>query len=72
MYAYLKRFNSPRVLLIYPQTASYKDALRERFDLAEQNHSIDAVTVNLLKYLNSPGAIENLQSELKTILEAPI
>jgi len=72
MYAYLKRFDSPRVLLIYPQMAGYTNVLRERFNLAEQNHSIDAATVNLLQDLNSPDAKKALQSELKNILETLI
>ena len=71
MYAYLKRFDSPRVLLIYPQMAGYTNVLRERFNLAEQNHSIDAATVNLLQDLNSPDAKKALQSELKKYLRNP-
>lgn len=69
VYAYLKRFNSPRVLLIYPQTADSTIPLREYLGLEERTQSINAATVDLLKDLNRPGAKASLQSELRNILE---
>ena len=69
MYAYLKRFDSPRVLLIYPQTANSTIPLREQLGLEERTQSINAATVDLLKDLNRPGAKAYLQSELRNILE---
>ena len=68
MYAYLRKFNTPRVILIYPQTASIVDPLRACFNLDDSKQGIWVSTINLLKNLADPIAKKALITELKLVL----
>ena len=69
MYAYLSRFSTPQVTLIYPQTAEMTAPVRSRFELEGRQGEIRAVTVNLLKDLTAKGAKQALMIEIRQILE---
>jgi 5-methylcytosine-specific restriction enzyme subunit McrC len=68
MYAYARRYDCPRVLLLYPQTAATPHALHARFPLHGTDQIIEASTVNLRFQLSSRQGRQNLIDELKSIL----
>ncbi len=70
MYAYANRYDCSRVVLLYPQTAVLSIPQRAKFQLEGRSTAIWAATVNLFKDLSSPEAKQNLQRELREILEA--
>jgi 5-methylcytosine-specific restriction enzyme subunit McrC len=69
MYAYLTRFDSPKVILMYPQTVNLPEPIRSHFTLEEKQGEITAVTVNLLRDLTKKTGKQALINELKDILE---
>jgi 5-methylcytosine-specific restriction enzyme subunit McrC len=69
MYAYSRRYECPRVLLLYPQTAEMPYPLRARFPLQETGKIIEAATVNLQITLSSHQGRQNLIGELRSILK---
>jgi 5-methylcytosine-specific restriction enzyme subunit McrC len=68
MYAYAHRYECPRVLLVYPQTAGMSDALHASFNVAESDKVVTAVTVDLRVPLDTPKGKCGLKTELKKIL----
>ncbi len=68
MYAYARRYDCSRVLLLYPQTAEMARSLRLRFPLQGTAKMIEAATVNLQVTLSSHQGRQSLISELKSIL----
>jgi 5-methylcytosine-specific restriction enzyme subunit McrC len=68
MTAYLQRFATPQVILIYPQTVGMPQPIRAHFSLQATPGTIRAVTVDLLKDLSQKKAEQELVLELKQIL----
>ena len=69
MYAYLNRFQTSQVILVYPQIADMAEPIRAYITLENRVGKIRAVTVNLLKDLTAKGAHKELITELRQILE---
>lgn len=69
MYAYLNRFDSPHVMLLYPQMANFSAPIRASFTLEGSERRIDAATVNLLRDLTERSGKQALIAELKQLLE---
>ena len=69
MYAYLNRFSTPQIALMYPQVAEMVGPVRSRFELEGRQGEIQAVTVNLLRDLTARGEKRALMEELRQILE---
>lgn len=69
MYAYARRYDCPRVLLLYPQTAEMTHAERRRFPLQGTGKVIEAATVNLQIMLPARHGRQSLINELKSILK---
>jgi 5-methylcytosine-specific restriction enzyme subunit McrC len=69
MYAYLNRFSTPQVTLMYPQVAEMAGPVRSQFELEGRQGEIQAVTVNLLRDLTARGEKQALMAELRQILE---
>lgn len=69
MYAYARRYDCPRVLLLYPKTAEMAHSLRLCFPLQETDKMIEAATVNLQIMLSGRQGRQSLISELKSILK---
>ena len=68
MHAYAHRYQSPRVLLLYPQTADIPQPLQAEFTLEDSERVIIAATVDLRGDLSKPQECDNLITRLKTIL----
>jgi 5-methylcytosine-specific restriction enzyme subunit McrC len=68
MYAYARRYDCPRVLLLYPQTIEMARSLRASFSLQTTDKVIEAATVNLRITLSSSQERQKLIDELKSIL----
>jgi len=68
MHAYARRYDCPRVLLLYPQTADMPDPLRARFTLADSAQIIEAATVNLQIPLDRYDGRAKLIEELRQLL----
>jgi 5-methylcytosine-specific restriction enzyme subunit McrC len=66
MYAYAHRYHCPRVLLLYPQTATLSEPLRKPFPLEDSNKVIVAATVNLRVELGKP---DSLVEEMREIFQ---
>lgn len=47
MYAYAHRYNSPRVLVLYPQTAEIPEPMRAHFTLVNHNTVISIATIDV-------------------------
>lgn len=69
MHAYARRYNCPRVLLLYPQTADMPEPLRARFTLEGGYQLIEAATVNLQIPLAGHDGRTRLVNELRQVLE---
>lgn len=65
MFAYAHRYQSPNILLLYPQTSG---PLRSRFELAGHNAVISAATVNLHRDFGRPEHRWALVREIREIL----
>lgn len=65
MFAYAHRYQTPHVMLIYPQTS---EPLRTRFQLAGHSAVISAVTVNLHRDFGRPEHRRALAREIKEII----
>ncbi|MBW4548771.1 MAG: McrC family protein [Symplocastrum torsivum CPER-KK1] len=68
MHAYAHRYQSPRVLLLYPQTADIPQPLQAEFTLEDSEQVIVAATVDLRGDLSKSQERDNLITRLKTIL----
>lgn len=68
MYAYARRYECPRILLLYPQTSGMAAPLRVRFDL-EGGGTVAAATLDLGVELGKPEGVGQLIDEVKDILE---
>jgi 5-methylcytosine-specific restriction enzyme subunit McrC len=68
MYAYARRYDCPRVLLLYPQTSEMTQRLRVRFPLLANDKVIEAATVNMQIALSNARDKQRLIDELKLIL----
>lgn len=69
MFAYANRYDCPRVLLIYPQTADIGTPLRERFVLQSTDKVIKAATVDLRVELWKHNGRDELVRELQNIFQ---
>lgn len=69
MHAYVHRYDSPRVMLLYPQMAGTPEPLRESFSLHSGSKTIEAATVDLRLDMRNKQSRQNLVNELKTILK---
>jgi len=69
MHAYLYRYNCPRVLLLYPQTAALSEPLHTRFALEDSDKVIMAATVDLRVELGKREGRYNLVKEMREILQ---
>ena len=67
MHAYARRFDCPRVLMLYPQTAEMPAPQRVRFEL-KSGGLVDAASINLRVDLGSPASRAELTAELKSLL----
>lgn len=67
MHAYAHRYECPRVLLIYPQTAEMQNSLRAVFRLQNSNVIIKAATINLRLRLSQKSERKKLITELRNI-----
>jgi len=69
MHAYARRYNCPRVLLLYPQTADMSEPIRARFTLTDGGvGTIEAATLDLRIDLRSIEGRDRLLEELKSVL----
>ncbi|HEX8096666.1 MAG TPA: hypothetical protein VF507_01465, partial [Pyrinomonadaceae bacterium] len=68
MHAYARRYHSPHVLLLYPQTADTAAPLRARFTLHDGG-AITAATVNLQVSLARAEGRAALKEELQQLLQ---
>lgn len=68
MHAYARRYDCPRILLLYPQTAGMPAALRANFTLHDAG-TVVAATINLQTQLHRPEGREQLTEELKQLLQ---
>lgn len=68
MFAYAHRFACPRVLLLYPQTATMPAPLRAKFPLEGSDKIIEVATIDLRADLEKPAGRAALIQELKEIL----
>jgi len=69
MHAYAHRYRSPRVLLLYPQTAEVSQPVHACFPLHMSDRVIEAATVDLHVDLGSKQDKQKLASSLRTILQ---
>ena len=67
-HAYARRFGSPRVILLYPQTAALAAPFRARFVLEGSTHEIVAASVDLQVRLDTPAGRQHIVEELQGIL----
>jgi len=67
MHAYARRYRSPRVILLYPQTADINERVRKPFTL-EDGDRIEAATLDLRADLSTAHGRDALTNELKEIL----
>lgn len=72
MHAYAHRYRSPRVLLLYPQTAEMPKYLHKRFTLEEGGGTIEAATIDLGVDLHSQDGKKRLAETLKKVLSGTI
>lgn len=70
MFAYAHRYNSPRVLLLYPQTADMIEPLQARFHLEGTDSVVEASTVDLRISLVNQQGRESLINEFSHILRS--
>jgi len=68
MHAYARRYNCPRVALIYPQTVELGESLYRCFALEGCNHLIAAATVDVRTDLWRKPEQERLVEELRQII----
>ena len=68
MHAYAHRYESPQVVLIYPQTIEMDAPLRKVFRLHNSSITVKAATVNMQINLSHSSDRQNLIEELKDIL----
>lgn len=68
MYAYARRYDCPRVLLIYPQAAETGGAMRRRFNLEPDFGVIDVATIDLQVDLTAPAGRAAFVSQLKEVV----
>ncbi|MEP0858840.1 hypothetical protein [Trichocoleus sp. DQ-U1] len=68
MHAYAHRYQCPRVLLLYPQTADIPQPLQAEFSLEDSERVIVAATVDLRGDLSKSQERAKLTTRLKTIL----
>lgn len=69
MHAYAHRYDSPRVVLIYPQIQGMSQPLRARFPLHSSMKMIEAATVDLRIDMRNHEHRKGLSNELKSIIE---
>jgi len=69
MHAYLYRYNCPRVLLLYPQTAALSEPLHTRFALEDSDKVIMAATVDLRVELGKREGRDDLIKEMTKIFQ---
>ncbi len=67
MHAYAHRYNCDRVILLYPNRSSYRDAIHAHFKLAECDKVIEAKSVNIAVDLSSTEGRAALIGELRKI-----
>jgi 5-methylcytosine-specific restriction enzyme subunit McrC len=68
IHAYAYRYDCPRILLLYPQTADMPAPLRAHFTLKDGRKMISAATVNLRVDLSTMQARRELMNELQDLL----
>jgi len=68
MYAYARRYQSPRVLLLYPQMVDMPKPLQAHFQLEEEGQLICVETLDLHEDLGSPAGKQSIISQLRKIL----
>jgi 5-methylcytosine-specific restriction enzyme subunit McrC len=68
MLAYAHRYESPRVVLLYPETGEITAKIRRTFVIERTNELIQAATVDLRLDMRSMDAQRKLAQELKDIL----
>lgn len=68
MYAYARRYECPRVLMLYPQTSEMAAPHRARFVTAEGDKLIEAATIDLRLNLFSGAGKRSLTEEIRSII----
>lgn len=68
MYAYAHRYDCPRVLLLYPQTAELRAPIYQEYGLAHTNKRIVVATVDIRADLGASWGREAIAHNLSTIL----
>lgn len=68
MHAYARRYDAPRVLLLYPQTADMPRPLRRRFTLDGTDNVIEAATLDLRADLGRIDGRRRLAEELRDLI----
>lgn len=71
MHAYARRYDCPRIVLLYPQTADMPAPLRAHFTLSDGHKTISTATVNLQVDMSTLQARQELMNELRDILTPP-
>lgn len=68
MHAYARRYDCPRVLLLYPQTADTPAPLRRRFALEGTDKIVEAATLDLRIDLKTREGKRQLSAQLRELL----
>lgn len=69
MHAYAHRYQSPRVLMLYPQTAELAQPLHACFPLQLNDKVIEAATIDIRLDLGNKQHKQKLAASLRTILQ---
>lgn len=69
MFAYARRYDCPRVMLLYPQTSNWPISVRQSFLLdGTSNQQVFAMTVDIRRDLRQRAGQEALAAELSSVL----
>jgi len=70
MYAYARRYDCPRVLMLYPQTSEMLTSHRARFTTAEGDKIIEAATIDLRLNMSGSEGKRSLMKEIRSIIDS--
>ena len=70
MYAYARRYECPRVLMLYPQTSEMPYPHRARFITAEGDKIIEAATIDLRLNMSGSEGKRSLIEEIGSIVSS--
>jgi 5-methylcytosine-specific restriction enzyme subunit McrC len=70
MYAYARRYECPRVLMLYPQTSDMPAPHRARLMIAEGDKAIEAATIDLRLNMSGSEGKRLLIEEIRSIIDS--